>query len=374
MKIAVNTRLLMANKLDGIGWFTFQTLKRITQNHPEHQFYFLFDRPYHPQFIFCENIIPVIVNPPARHPLLWYIWLEFMVPRALKKIKPDIFLSPDGFVPLTLKIPVITVIHDINFHHRPLDLPFSSRWYYTHFFPKFAAKAIGIATVSEYSKYDISKAYHINPNKIEVVYNGSHELYKPVSKELQISVKEQYSGGSDYFIFIGSLHPRKNIDGLLKGFDIFKQKSLSDFKLIIVGEKFFMNRSIEKVYQEMKFKNDVIFTGRKEPEELSKLLASAWALTFVPHFEGFGIPLLEAMNCDVPAVTSNITSLPEVGGDTAIYVNPGDTVSIAMGLIQMANDINLREKLIINCRKQRIKFSWDKTAESLWNTLEKNCF
>jgi len=374
MKIAVNTRLLMANKLDGIGWFTFQTLKRITQNHPEHQFYFLFDRPYHPQFIFSENIIPVIVNPPARHPLLWYIWLEFMVPRALKKIKPDIFLSPDGFVPLTLKIPVITVIHDINFHHRPLDLPFSSRWYYTHFFPKFAAKAIGIATVSEYSKYDISKAYHINPNKIEVVYNGSHELYKPVSKELQISVKEQYSGGSDYFIFIGSLHPRKNIDGLLKGFDIFKQKSLSDFKLIIVGEKFFMNRSIEKVYQEMKFKNDVIFTGRKEPEELSKLLASAWALTFVPHFEGFGIPLLEAMNCDVPAVTSNITSLPEVGGDTAIYVNPGDTVSIAMGLIQMANDINLREKLIINCRKQRIKFSWDKTAESLWNTLEKNCF
>lgn len=371
MRIAVNTRLLLPNRLDGIGWFTFQTLKRITENHPEHQFIFLFDRPYNSQFIFSNNIIPVIVRPPARHPVLWFMWLEWSVTRILKKYKADLFLSPDGFLPLFLKIPTISVIHDLNFEHRPLDLPITSRWYYRYFFPKFARKANRIATVSEFSKKDIATCYHIPTNKIDVVYNGSHEMYKPVSNEIKLRVKKQYTGGSEYFIFIGSIHPRKNIDGLVRGFDLFRKKTGLDFKLLIVGDKFFKNSDLETDLRALKFRSDIIFTGRKEPEELSLILASAWALAFVPHFEGFGIPLLEAMHCNVPSVASNTTSLPEVAGNTAIYINPADDISIAEGLTKMATDLNLREELIINCSKQRQKFSWDNTAQKLWECIQK---
>ena len=96
MKIAVNTRLLIKNKLDGIGWFTYENLKRITQSHTEHQFYFLFDRTFSDEFIFSKNIEPIIVEPPTRHPVLWYYWFEKKIPGVLNKIKPDIFLSPDG--------------------------------------------------------------------------------------------------------------------------------------------------------------------------------------------------------------------------------------------------------------------------------------
>lgn len=371
MKIAVNTRLLLPGKLDGIGWFTYQTLKRMTINHPEHQFIFLFDRPYDPEFIFYDNITPIVVAPPTRHPLLWYLWLEYSVPRILKKLKPDIFLSPDGFVPLSLNIPVVPVIHDINFHHRPLDLPLTSRLYYRHFFPKFALRASRIATVSEYSRHDIAQAYHIDPAKIDVVYNGSHEQYKPLEEYRKEKVRKNYTGGAEYFIFIGSLHPRKNVDGLLKGFEMFKEQASSDFKLLIVGEKFFMNNDLEQTYRHMKHRDDVIFTGRKEPDELSELLGAAWALAFVPHFEGFGIPLLEAMHCDVPSVASNVTSLPEIAEDTAIYADPTDTSSIAAGLMQMATNIQVREQLIRNCRIQKQKFSWDSTADKLWQTVKK---
>ena len=371
MKIAVNTRLLQPNKLDGIGWFSYQTLKRITQKHPEHQFFFLFDRPYDQQFIFAGNISPLIIPPPTRHPLLWFTWLEASVPFYLRNIKPDLFLSPDGFVPLSLKIPVIPVIHDINFHHRPADLPWSSRYYYRKFFPKFARKAARIATVSEFSKNDIAHSYEINPNKIDVVYNGAHEMYAPISLDEKLAVKKRYTQGAEYFIFVGSLHPRKNVEGLLKGFDRFKRQTSSNFKLLVVGEKLFMNSALGATYQGLTSKSDILFTGRKEPDELSKLLASAWSLAFVPYFEGFGIPLLEAMQCDIPSVASDITSLPEVAGNTAVYVDPNSIDSIAGGLSAMAFNVELRNSLIANCRAQRQKFSWDKTAEKLWETVMK---
>ena len=177
MRIAVNTRLLLKNRLDGTGWYMYHTLKRLTLAHPEHEFYFIFDRPFGSEFLFSYNITPLFASPPARHPVLWYIWFELVLPQLFSKIKPDLFLSPDGYLSLSTKVPSIPVIHDINFHHRPQDLPFSSRIYYRSMFPRFARKATRIATVSEYSKLDISNSYQIALEKIDVTYNGSHELY-----------------------------------------------------------------------------------------------------------------------------------------------------------------------------------------------------
>ena len=98
MKIAVNTRLLLKNKLEGIGWFTYESLKRIVLSHPEHDFYFIFDRKYDDEFVFAKNVTPIVVGPPARHPLLHFIWYEISIPRVLKRINPDVFISPDALL------------------------------------------------------------------------------------------------------------------------------------------------------------------------------------------------------------------------------------------------------------------------------------
>ena len=369
MIIAVNTRLLLKDKLEGIGWFMYENLKRITTSHPEHTFLFLFDRPWSPEFIFSNNIKPLIVPPPARHPILWYAWLEYSLPRAIRKNKAELYLGPDGYMPQHLKIPSLITIHDINFHHRPMDLPWSSRIYYRKYFPRFAHLSDRITTVSHYSKTDLVNSYGIDPLKIDVIYNGVNELFSAQSKDEAERNRESLTGGTPYFIFIGSMHPRKNLSLLLLGFDQFRKKLERPHKLIIVGEKMFMTREIEKTYAGMDHQEDVVFTGRLSPPELRNVLGASSGLTFIPLFEGFGIPLLEAMRCEVPILASNVSSLPEIAEDAAIYVNPQDVAEIADGMMQLASDPDLNSRLVSAGKKRVNSFSWDKTSELYWESV-----
>jgi Glycosyltransferase len=371
MKIVVNTRLLLRNRLEGIGWFTYENFKRIVLSHPEHEFYFLFDRKYSKEFIFADNVHPIVLFPPSRHPLLWIIWFEYSVPRLLKKLKPDLFISPDGYLSLRTEVPQIAVIHDINFHHRPKDLPWSSRTYYQYFFPKFAHKAKRIVTVSEFSKQDICDNYFISPEKVDVVYNGANSEYRPLTPDEKKETQKKYTGGYDYFLFVGSLHPRKNVSGLLHAFDHFIERYGSDHKVVIVGEKMFFTSELDTTYNQMRFGDDVIFTGRLDTNELKFVLGAATAMVFVPFFEGFGIPIVEAMYAGVPVIASNTTSIPEVAGEAALYVDPASVEEIAEAMHKISVDEDLRKRLIEKGQTQRHKFSWDFAAQKLWRSIEK---
>jgi len=371
MEIAVNTRLLIQNKLEGIGWFTFESFKRITTQHPEHHFYFIFDREYDPGFIFSDNITPIIQFPQARHPVLYYIWFEIALPKLLDKLKPDLFISPDGFLSLKSKVKSMAVFHDLNFEHYPEDIPFWTRRYYKSYFPKYARKAVRIATVSAFSKEDIVKQYHVNPDKIDIVYDGASDAYHPLTETEKKPVRLQYAKGQPYFVCIGSLHPRKNLVNLFKAFDLFKKSTPSDIKLLIVGARKWWTYDIDVAYNRMNFSDDVIFTGRLEMDELSKVLGSALALTYISYFEGFGIPIIEAYRCDTPVITSNVTSMPEVAGDGALQVNPFSHESIAEALYKVSQYESLRKDMIIRGRRRKDLFSWQKTADLLWETIEK---
>ncbi len=370
MIIAVNTRLLQKGKLEGIGWFTRETLSRITRNHPEHQFIFLFDRPYDNDFVFSENVKPVVISPPTRHPFLWFLWFEIMIPMVLRKYKADLFLSPDGYLSLNTKVKQLAVIHDINFAHRPKDLPWLTAHYYNHFFPKFAKKAKRLATVSYYSKEDLIRTYKIHPDDIDVVYNGVNTLYTPTTSEEQEATRQKYTDGKQYFLYIGSLHPRKNICGLLRAYDAFRTSMETDIKLVITGGEMFKTEEISKTYEGMRFKEDVVFTGRLPIEELHQVLGAALALTFVPYFEGFGIPVIEGMSAGIPVICSNTTSLPEVGGNAVLYADPFVVSQIKDAMVQIASDETLREELIQKGKKQLQQFSWDKTADHLWGSIQ----
>lgn len=369
MIIAVNTRLLLKGKLEGIGWFTMETLSRITKNHPEHQFIFIFDRPFSDEFIFSDNITPIVLSPPTRHPLLWLIWFELQIPRILKKYKADLFFSPDGYLSINSPVKQLAAIHDINFAHRPQDLPWLKAKYYNYFFPRFSRKADRIVTVSSFSKNDIHRTYNIDNDKIDVVYNGVNTLYNPTSEEERKRTRASFSEGKNYFLFIGSLHPRKNITGLLRAFDAFKTAITSEVKLLIVGGSMFKTGEIKITYEGMRHKQDVIFTGRLGNEQLHQVLGAALALTFVPFFEGFGIPVIEAMSAGVPVICSNTTSLPEVGGDAVIYIDPFDIPQIESAMTNLYQDKEVRDSLIESGFRQKEKFSWDKTAELVWDSM-----
>lgn len=371
MEIVVNTRLLIKDKLEGIGWFMYESLKRIAINHPEVHFYFLFDRDYDPEFIFSENITPIVIGPKARHPFLFVWWFELEVAALLEKIKPDLFLSPDGFLSLRASCAQLPVIHDINFEHFKGNVPWLVQKYYNYFFPRFAKKAKRIATVSEFSKQDISKTYGIDMGLIDVVYNGVGEQFKLLGEQEIEKVKMELTNGNPYFFYVGSLHPRKNILNMIRAFEKFKNRTKCFTKFLIVGEKYFWTKEMEEYFKNTKIKDDIIFTGRCDSIKLARYMASSLALVYVPFFEGFGIPIVEGFKCGVPVITSNTSSMPEVAGEAAILVDPYNIDSIVEALFSINKEEDLRKELIAKGTKRVSDFSCDRTANLLWESIIK---
>lgn len=371
MRIGVNTRLLLKGKLEGIGWFTDQTLQRMVHEHPEHEFFFFFDRPYDKSFIYSNNVTPVVIPPQARHPILFSLWFDWTLPYALKKHKIDVFLSPDGFCSLRTKVPTCLVIHDLAFEHYPEHLKFSHKHYWKYFQPRFAHKAKRIVTVSEYSKKDLTELYNISPDKIDVACNGAHETYQPLDWKAKEEIKKEYAEGCEYFVYAGALHPRKNIVNLLKAFIAFKKMQRSDMKLVMVGRPAWKYEEVLDMKDNMPFKEDVKWVGYKNVDELSGIIGGAYALVYPSLFEGFGIPILEALKCNVPVIASNTSSMPEVTGDAGLLVNPQDHLDIAAKMEMMYKDEQLRKKLIEAAPAQVSKYTWDKATEVLWNNVQK---
>ncbi|MBZ0305253.1 MAG: glycosyltransferase family 4 protein [Anaerolineae bacterium] len=371
MRIGVNTRLLLKGKLEGIGWFTYQTLERMVHQHPEHDFFFFFDRPYDESFVFSTNVTPVVVPPQARHPILFSLWFDWTLPYVLKKYKIDVFLSPDGYCSLRTTVPTCLVIHDLAFEHYPEHFQFSHRHYWKFFQPRFARKARRIVTVSEFSKQDIVSHYGTDPAKIDVACNGAHDAYRPLRWDEKEAVKKQYADGCEYFVFAGALHPRKNILNLLKAFVAFKKMQRSDMKLVIVGRFAWKYDEVLEMKDSMPFKDDVKWVGYMDVDQLSKVTGAAYAMVYPSIFEGFGIPILEALKCDVPAIVSNTSSMPEVAGDAGLQADPLSVDDIADKMQQLYKDETLRARLIAAAPAQVKKFTWEKAANVLWDNIVK---
>lgn len=370
MVIAINTKALLPGKMEGFGYYIEEIFSRIAIDHPEHQFYFLFDRPFDQRFIYAANIHPVIIKPQARFPLAWDIWYNWMLPVFLRKIKADVFVSPDGFCSLRTKVPQLLVLHDLAFHHHPEFISKSHVSYYQKNTGKFLKKSKVIATVSEYSKRDIIEQYKIDPAKIHVTYNAPSSLFQQLPYEEKEQVKEKYSAGCEYFIYAGSIHPRKNPINLLKAFSRFKKRQQSNMKLIFAGRLAWKTDEFTKLLSTFRFRNDVILTGYLEKNELAKLVASAYALVYPSFFEGFGVPPLEALQCGVPAIVSNNSALPEIGGDAYLYIDPENPDDIAEKLMLIYKDEVLRSRLIENGKNQLQLFSWDESAKKMWSCIE----
>ena len=372
MKIAVNCWILRNKKIDGIGNFTIETLRLLISAHPEIKFQILCDKNFTEDYFDFPNAKKYHIFPPYRHPLLYLFFMEIVVGFFLKKHKPDLFLSMEGFLCLSTNCKQLPIIYDLNFEHQPEDLPFRNRIYFRTFYPKFARKATRIVTISEYSKNDIADTYKIPLNKIDNVSCGVKENFSLIDDKLRQITRDRYTKGAEYFFFIGSMHPRKNIVRLLQAFELFKKKSNAPLKLVLAGNIFWGDESVQAVISTMNAKDDIVFTGRISDDELVNLLGSAFALTFVPTFEGFGLPIVEAFQSDVPVICSSTTSMPEVAGNAALMVDPLNIEDIADKMKLLWNDKLLVQELIDKGRLQKNLFTWKRTSELLYKSIQ-NC-
>jgi len=372
MKIAINCWILRNKQLDGIGYFTINTIQRMIKNNPDVAFVILCDKNFTEPYFDFKNVEIKKVFPPYRHPLLYVFFMELVLPFVLRKLKPDLFISAEGFLSLSSSCKQLPVIYDLNFEHYPENLAFKNRIYFRFFFKRFAKKATRIATISEYSKDDIVSLYKIPANLVDNVSCGINSSFYVLTAEEKKAAKEKYAAGHPYFFFVGSMHPRKNVHRLLLAFNEFKKITGSDMRLVIAGGMLWSKSEIVDTYEASPYKTDINFTGRLSDAELKLALGAAYALTFVPVFEGFGLPIVEAFEAGVPVLAANVTSLPEVAGDAAVYADPFTVSTITDGMLVLYENKNgLCNGLIQKGFLQKQQFSWDRTAALLWESVKR---
>ncbi|MCU0377241.1 MAG: glycosyltransferase family 4 protein [Bacteroidales bacterium] len=369
MVIAVNARTLKRSPGDGIGWFTHEVIRRIIADHPEHRFVLISDRRYDTLPLAGDNIEYLIIPLRNVHPAIWYLWHELLLPGVLKKVKADLYIAPDGLMPLRTSVPCIPVIHDLNHEHRPKDIPWSERMYYRHYFPLFAAKAVRVATVSDFSAGDISRIYGIDRKKIDVVPNGVADIFSPPLPGEAEETRKEYCGGRPYFLFVSNFSPRKNVETVIKAYDIFRRESRNEHRLLLAGRRLYLTGAIDRAIEDSPYSQDIIFTGSVGRDVLRRLYGAAEALVFVPWLEGFGIPVVEAQRCGTPCILSDTSSLPEVSGGAALCAGPAGAEAIAGAMARLATDEALRRHLSEQGILNSQRYSWDNAAKKMWDCI-----
>jgi glycosyltransferase involved in cell wall biosynthesis len=369
MRIAVNTRFLLPDRLEGFGWYTHEIMRRMVLRHPEDTFIFLFDRAFDPRFVYAANVRPIVVLPPARHPILFRIWFDWMLPRVLRREGAEVFFSPDSMCSLSSDVPTVMTCHDLVPLHFPEQVAARHRRFLLRFIPRYLRRADHILTVSAFVRQDIVHTCGIDAAKISTVYNGCREVFKPLQLSEKQEVRNFFSEGKPFFFYTGAIHPRKNIPGLIRAFDRFKARTGATVLLLLAGRFAWQTGEVRAAYEQAQHRTDIRFLGYVDDGDLARLMAAALALTYVSFSEGFGLPVLEAMYCDTPVLAAEASCLPEIAGEAALYVDPFSESSMAAGLEQLYTDPLLVKTLVEKGRQQRARFNWDKAAEETYQCL-----
>ena len=369
MRIAINTRLLLPGRLEGIGYYTHEIVRRLPALLPESEFLFCFDRAYDPALTELPRVSGRIVWPPTRDPLLWRAWFDYRMPTVLREWKADVFFSPDGYASLRTAVPQVMVTHDLAFLHYDNQLPPRVQRYYQRRVPRFLHAAKRIITVSEFVKGDVNLHYGTPPEKMTVIGNGVKEVFAPLGESAITDVRNAYAGGLPYFFYLGSVHPRKNIDRLIMAYGAYRRTSNTAYPLLLGGRMAWQSAAVRRAWQESEYRTAIHFLDYLPEAEVASVLGGAAALVYPSLSEGFGVPLLEAMAAEVPILTSSATSLPEVAGPAAVYFDPLRVGEIAEAMVRIADQPGLADRLVAAGRLQRQRYSWEKSAAAVADCL-----
>ena len=298
------------------------------------------------------------------------MWTHLRLAVELWQHPPDLLFVPAHVLPLVCPVPAVVTVHDLGYKHYPeAHRPFD-RWYLDWTTRRHTQVARHIFADSLATKQDLIDFYQADAQRISVIYLGRDESLTQVDASFIIEqAKTKYGIDGAYLLYLGTLHPRKNLVRLIEAFHLARPQLPTSLKLVIAGRKGWLYDEIFATTQRLELTDQVIFPGFVDDADKPALLSGALAYVFPSLYEGFGLPVLEAMACHTPVLTSNVSSLPEVAGDAALLVDPHSPDNIATGLVRLASDANLRQTLVAQGLRQIEKFSWDKAARQVLEIL-----
>jgi glycosyltransferase involved in cell wall biosynthesis len=369
MRIGIEAQRIFRTNKHGMDYVVLQEIRELQKTDTKNE-YFVFVAPGEDRCLEDSKNVHIIEIGGNFYPL----WEQFTLPKAVKELNLDMLHCTSNTAPIRCKTPLILTLHDIIFLE-PRDKSNKSLyqnmgWFYRRFVvPKILKKCKCIITVSNFEKNNIVSKLNIPKERITMIYNGYNEWFKPTQDTDQVYKK--YIDDLGYFFFLGNTDPKKNTERTLIAYSQYLEKSDVKRKLLMADlNKDYLEDIIERNHIE-NIKNNIVMPGYIVNSDLPFIYNGAFAFLYTSLRESFGIPLLEAMACGTPVITSNTSSMPEIGGKDAILVNPESPEEIAEKMLLLEKDDQFYKKQeeygIIRAKL----FSWRLTAEQLLNVYEK---
>jgi len=366
MRIGVDTRL-MHYQPAGISRYTWHLLQALAELDNEDEFTVFQHRKHRSPLIQQANFRRATLYAPVHHKLE-----QAVLAAELMRFRLDLLHSTDFIPPLYSPIKSVITVHDLAFLHYPHFLTTESAAYYGQI-DKAVVKAAHIIVPSEYTRQDLIGQLGAPADKVTVIHEAANPIFRPLPyAETLRAVQQRYQLPDRFLLSVGTIEPRKNINGLLQAFAHLRSKyAPGDVALAIAGGKGWLYEETLDLVKTLKLESSVRFLGRVPDEELHQLYVAARCHIHPAHYEGFGLPPLEAMACGTPTIVSNISSLPEVVGDAALLVNPLDIEEIAVAMQRLLTDDDLHVELSEKGMQRARTFSWDRAARRTLDVYRK---
>jgi len=379
MRIGIDVRTMTSN-MTGIGKFLNGILGSLLEIDKSNQYIFYYcDGSIEGKFKNNDNIklrkIKPIFKKNLKYSLSKVLWEQVQFPFIANHDHLDILFSPYFDFPLIYNKKSIVTIHDISILLFPENHSARFRIYFYNLLKCMAKKATKIITVSNNSKKDICNYLNVPEKKIEVIYGAVNKyFYSKSDNEYNQNIQKKYGIKNKLILYSGGMAVRKNLEVLIEAFARLQDNIEEKYDLVLTGKKNIVTNQLSNLARELGVKENVIFTGYISEKELSSLYCSAELMVYPSLYEGFGLPITEAMICGTPIVCSNISSLPEIVGDAAILVDAQDCIQLSNAIIEVLSNKILKSELSKKGIARVKKFSWKKSAKKLLSVLEEVYF
>lgn len=363
MKIAIEAQRIFRTNKHGMDFVALETIRELQKTDHENEYYILV-APGEDRCLQASDNVHIVEIKCPTYPL----WEQVALPSAIRKIKPDIIHCTSNTAPLFCPAPLVLTLHDIIFlekrAHNNKSMYQNMGWYYRRFVvPRVLAKCKQIITVSQFECNRIRETLHLPEEQIIAIHNGFSNRFHPLKETYTVTKK--YIPAKEYLFFLGNTDPKKNTPCTLKAYSIYVKQSSNPLPLLIADLKEEVIHQILKQEGIEEIKPMLYSPGYITHSDLPAIYNGAKIFLYTSLRESFGIPLLEAMACGTPVVTSNTSAIPEVAGEGAILVDPTDADAIAAQILKLEQDAGYREQQIAYGLERTKQFSWQHTAEQL---------
>lgn len=372
MKIGIEAQRIFRKKKHGMDIVVLELIRNLQKIDTTNE-YFIFVKPDEDNHIIQETPnFKIVEIPGGPYP----VWEQFLLPNAAKKLGIELLHATSNTAPIFSSIPLVLTLHDIIFMEKSIPkLVFGEGTNYQKFgnvyrklvVPQVIRRAKKVITVSQYEYNNISNFFHIqDKNKLTTVYNGVGENFQPITDARVLAeVKKKYHLPNRFFFFLGNTDPKKNTAGVIKAYSDFIKQTKADIKLVLVDYDRNHLKKILQAIHDPQLIDHILLPGYIQNKDLPGIYSQSLLYLYPSFRESFGIPILEAMACGAPVISSNCSSMPEVAEKAAVLIDPYKPETLTKALIDLYANQDKKNELIALGFQQTKKFSWKKMAENV---------